>query len=70
MPHVQSLQTERREVSLAVSVLPFSVTDGICNARCPHIQETCRNRSLHPRGEVIYLKNAEGECRCARYHAL
>ena len=28
--------------------------------RCPHLTEVCRNRSAHPRGDVIYLRNAEG----------
>ena len=33
--------------------------------RCPHIKETCRNTAVHPRHEVIYLKNAEGQSRNA-----
>lgn len=28
-------------------------------ARCPHIKEVCRNHTLHPRHDVVYLKNAE-----------
>lgn len=43
------------------------------HARCPHIRETCRNRALHPRMDVLYLKNAEvdsfngcGYCKWAR----
>ncbi|TFK28839.1 hypothetical protein FA15DRAFT_633340 [Coprinopsis marcescibilis] len=43
------------------------------HARCPHIRETCRNRALHPRSDVLYLKNAEvdrfngcGYCKWAR----
>lgn len=28
--------------------------------RCPHIRDVCRNRSLHPRHDVVHLKNAEG----------
>ncbi|TCD67670.1 hypothetical protein EIP91_012036 [Steccherinum ochraceum] len=41
--------------------------------RCPHIKEVCRNRLLHPRIDVVYLKNAEvqtftgcGYCKFAR----
>ncbi|KIY46618.1 hypothetical protein FISHEDRAFT_10987, partial [Fistulina hepatica ATCC 64428] len=30
-------------------------------ARCPHVHEICRNRSLHPRFDVVYLRNAEVE---------
>jgi hypothetical protein len=29
--------------------------------RCPHLRDVCRNRALHPRHDVVYLKNAEGE---------
>jgi len=29
--------------------------------RCPHVKEVCRNKSAHPRIDVVYLKNAEGE---------
>jgi hypothetical protein len=29
--------------------------------RCPHQRDICRNRSSHPRMDVLYLKNAEGE---------
>lgn len=28
--------------------------------RCPHIREICRNRTAHPRMDVLYLTNAEG----------
>jgi hypothetical protein len=42
--------------------------------RCPHVREVCRNRSLHPQFDVLYLKNAEvqsfntcGYCRWARH---
>ncbi|KAG5642534.1 hypothetical protein DXG03_002607 [Asterophora parasitica] len=41
--------------------------------RCPHQREVCRNRTLHPRIDVSYLKNAEvdsfngcGYCKWAR----
>ncbi|KZT12814.1 uncharacterized protein LAESUDRAFT_719119 [Laetiporus sulphureus 93-53] len=27
--------------------------------RCPHVKDVCRNRALHPRHDVVYLKNAE-----------
>lgn len=30
-------------------------------SRCPHVKETCRNTAAHPRHEVMYLKNAEGQ---------
>lgn len=43
------------------------------HARCPHARETCRNRSTHPRMDVLYIKNAEverfngcGYCKWAR----
>ncbi|KAH8106108.1 hypothetical protein BXZ70DRAFT_416629 [Cristinia sonorae] len=43
------------------------------SSRCPHIKEVCRNRALHPRIDVVYLKNAEvqtfmgcGYCKYAR----
>ena len=29
--------------------------------RCPHIKDVCRNRSVHPRIDIAYLKNAEGQ---------
>ena len=43
----------------------------ICLApvRCPHVRETCRNRALHPKCDVVYLKNAEGECCRRTYRA-
>ncbi|KAG7097089.1 hypothetical protein E1B28_004475 [Marasmius oreades] len=30
-------------------------------ARCPHLREVCRNRSLHPRADYLFLTNAEVE---------
>ena len=30
-------------------------------SRCPHIKEVCRNSAAHPRHDVIYLKNPEGQ---------
>ncbi|GLB33698.1 hypothetical protein LshimejAT787_0105820 [Lyophyllum shimeji] len=43
------------------------------HARCPHVRDVCRNRTLHPRIDVSYLKNAEvdsfngcGYCKWAR----
>ncbi|KAG0709514.1 hypothetical protein DFH29DRAFT_884503 [Suillus ampliporus] len=42
-------------------------------ARCPHIRDVCYNRALHPRHDVVHLKNAEvksfngcGYCKWAR----
>ncbi|KAI6047291.1 hypothetical protein EDC04DRAFT_2864390 [Pisolithus marmoratus] len=42
-------------------------------ARCPHIKDICSNRALHPRHDVVHLKNAEvksfngcGYCKWAR----
>ena len=29
--------------------------------RCPHKREVCRNRILHPKHDIVYLKNPEGE---------
>ncbi|KAG1770012.1 hypothetical protein EDD22DRAFT_867298 [Suillus occidentalis] len=41
--------------------------------RCPHIRDVCYNRALHPRHDVVHLKNAEvksfngcGYCKWAR----
>ncbi|KAF5369783.1 hypothetical protein D9758_001159 [Tetrapyrgos nigripes] len=31
-------------------------------SRCPHIREVCRNRTYHPRIDVLFLKNAEVDC--------
>ncbi|GJE84443.1 hypothetical protein PsYK624_005190 [Phanerochaete sordida] len=43
------------------------------SGRCPHVTEVCRNRTAHPRGDVVYMKNAEvqtfngcGFCKWAR----
>lgn len=42
-------------------------------ARCPHIRDLCSNRALHPRHDVVHLRNAEvksfngcGYCKWAR----
>ncbi|KAH7916341.1 hypothetical protein BJ138DRAFT_1140122 [Hygrophoropsis aurantiaca] len=42
-------------------------------ARCPHVRDVCYNRALHPRLDVVHLKNAEvksfngcGYCKWAR----
>ncbi|KAI6106236.1 hypothetical protein EDD16DRAFT_1823306 [Pisolithus croceorrhizus] len=42
-------------------------------ARCPHIKDVCSNRALHPRHDVVHLRNAEvksfngcGYCKWAR----
>jgi len=37
--------------------------------RCPHQRDICRNRELHPRIDVSYLKNAEGSSLLACYPA-
>lgn len=59
MPYVQGLQAQR-EVS---SVIPVPVPETrFCHLRCPHVTDVCRNRQLHPRGDVVYMKNAEGVC--------
>ncbi|KAG1874555.1 hypothetical protein DFJ58DRAFT_757637 [Suillus subalutaceus] len=41
--------------------------------RCPHIRDVCYNRALHPRHDIVHLKNAEvksfngcGYCKWAR----
>jgi len=39
---------------------PASLTTGL-HPRCPHVKDVCRNRSVHPRIDVAYLKNAEGK---------
>lgn len=28
--------------------------------RCPHVRDVCTNRALHPRHDVVHLRNAEG----------
>lgn len=47
------------------------------SGRCPHVTEVCRNRAAHPRGDVVYMKNAEvqtfngcGFCKWARTNPL
>lgn len=39
----------------------FYHTTGTFCFRCPHKREVCRNRALHPKHDVVYLKNPEGE---------
>ncbi|KAG2146710.1 hypothetical protein DEU56DRAFT_853001 [Suillus clintonianus] len=58
---------------------PASVLCPMCKVfkpsgnRCPHIRDVCYNRALHPRHDVVHLKNAEvksfngcGYCKWAR----
>ncbi|KAF8897431.1 hypothetical protein BD779DRAFT_375885 [Infundibulicybe gibba] len=58
-------------VDQAINVCPMCKV--FPHSRCPHIRETCRNRTLHPRIDVLFLKNAEvdsfngcGYCKWAR----
>lgn len=37
--------------------------------RCPHVTEVCRNSALHPRHDVLYMKNAEGNPLELTYHS-
>lgn len=32
----------------------------LCSSRCPHSLDICRNVAVHPRGNIVYLKDAEG----------
>ncbi|KAJ7129803.1 hypothetical protein C8R44DRAFT_777731 [Mycena epipterygia] len=55
----------------AVNVCPMCKV--FPHARCPHTRDVCRNRTAHPRFDVLYLKNAEvesfngcGYCKWAR----
>ncbi|KAJ7507684.1 hypothetical protein B0H11DRAFT_2271278 [Mycena galericulata] len=55
----------------AVNVCPMCKV--FPHARCPHQRELCRNRTAHPRSDILYLKNAEvdtfngcGYCKWAR----
>ncbi|KAJ3534892.1 hypothetical protein NM688_g7061 [Phlebia brevispora] len=74
MSNVQSLQAQWQQVLPSISPYPdLAVLIRVARPRCPHIKETCRNRALHPRYDVVYLKNAEvqtfngcGYCKWAR----
>ncbi|KAF9075952.1 hypothetical protein BDP27DRAFT_1212111 [Rhodocollybia butyracea] len=66
-------------VSQAVNVCPmckvFPHSRCVIN-KCPHVREVCRNRTLHPQLDALYLKNAEvdwfngcGYCKWARSNA-
>ncbi|KAJ6599180.1 hypothetical protein DFH09DRAFT_1130358 [Mycena vulgaris] len=55
----------------AVNVCPMCKV--FSHPRCPHTRDVCRNRTAHPRFDVLYLKNAEvdsfngcGYCKWAR----
>ncbi|KAG6885204.1 hypothetical protein C0993_004886 [Termitomyces sp. T159_Od127] len=58
-------------IDQAVNVCPMCKV--FFHPRCPHVRDVCRNRALHPRIDVSYLKNAEvdtfngcGYCKWAR----
>ncbi|KAF8192473.1 hypothetical protein BJ912DRAFT_262132 [Pholiota molesta] len=46
-------------ITQAVSPCPMCMV--YPHPKCPHIRETCRNRGVHPRMDVLYLTNAEVE---------
>ncbi|GBE79746.1 hypothetical protein BKA93DRAFT_758522 [Sparassis latifolia] len=43
----------------ATGVCPMCKWRKPIGTRCPHVREVCHNRALHPRHDVVYLKNAE-----------
>jgi len=58
-------------IDQAVNVCPMCKV--FPHSSCPHTREVCRNRTAHPRFDVLYLKNAEvdsfngcGYCKWAR----
>ncbi|TFY83821.1 hypothetical protein EWM64_g201 [Hericium alpestre] len=60
-------------IDQATGVCPMCKVFKPSSARCPHKQDVCHNRALHPRHDVVYLKNAEvqtfngcGYCKWAR----
>ncbi|KII95230.1 hypothetical protein PLICRDRAFT_74951, partial [Plicaturopsis crispa FD-325 SS-3] len=60
-------------IDQAIGVCPMCKVFRPSGARCPHLKDVCRNRALHPRHDVVYLKNAEvqtfngcGYCKWAR----
>ncbi|TFK43641.1 hypothetical protein BDQ12DRAFT_675317 [Crucibulum laeve] len=59
--------------SIDQAVNPCPMCKVFPHTRCPHVRDVCRNRTLHPRFDVLYLKNAEvdsfngcGYCKWAR----
>ncbi|KAF8974199.1 hypothetical protein BDZ97DRAFT_1637882, partial [Flammula alnicola] len=48
--------------SIDQAVNPCPMCKVYPHTKCPHIRETCRNRTAHPRMDVLYLTNAEVEC--------
>ncbi|KAL4241433.1 hypothetical protein ABKN59_000359 [Abortiporus biennis] len=57
----------------ATAICPMCKVFKPSNGRCPHVKDVCRNRALHPRHDVVFLKNAEvqtfngcGYCKWAR----
>lgn len=45
-------------VDLTVKLCPMCKV--FPHPKCPHRREICRNRNVHPRFDVMFLKNAEG----------
>ncbi|KAK7695495.1 hypothetical protein QCA50_000131 [Cerrena zonata] len=43
----------------AIAVCPMCKVFKPSASRCPHKREVCRNRALHPKHDVVYLKNPE-----------
>ncbi|KAI0049647.1 hypothetical protein FA95DRAFT_848719 [Auriscalpium vulgare] len=60
-------------IEQATSVCPMCKVFKPSGARCPHKQDVCKNSALHPRHDVVHMKNAEvqtfngcGFCKWAR----
>ncbi|KAF8639984.1 hypothetical protein AX17_001230 [Amanita inopinata Kibby_2008] len=58
-------------IDQAINVCPMCKV--FPHPRCPHLRQVCRNRTLHPRFDVLYMTNAEvdwfngcGYCKFAR----
>ena len=60
MSNVQGLCSSK----VGIFTVPWVVKGIHHQNRCPHIRETCRNRTAHPRMDVLYLRNAEGTYLC------
>lgn len=50
---------DARRVKLA-QLTPMLPISSNLSSRCPHKQDICHNVALHPKGDIVYLKNAEG----------
>lgn len=62
LPYVQGLSPCKvRSIYLDTPKRPLTFGHSRMVIRCPHVRDVCRNRSNHPRLDVLYLKNAEGE---------